>query len=192
MTNIYLVSDTHFNHKKLCSNEEVHFDITRKYKFVNEMNDDIIKQWNNTITNDDIVYFLGDFMLGTPFKEIKDKCKYYLSLLNHKNLIWIEGNHDGCLKKVLSDEKILYKTIQFIYNGKLYVLQHEDYNEVPEILNSIDFEHNDVVLVHGHTHSFEKTSIVSYKGKELIQNNVCWEAWYKPVSLNELKNVNGK
>ena len=57
---IFVVSDLHVNHRKLCTSYEDHFDRTRKYVTVDEMNEDIVKQWNATVSPDDTVIFLGE------------------------------------------------------------------------------------------------------------------------------------
>ena len=61
-----VVSDTHFRHKKLCFGEAEHFDRTRNYKFTSDMDADIITQWNKNIGDNDVVIFLGDFLMNTP------------------------------------------------------------------------------------------------------------------------------
>lgn len=62
----------------------------RPYNSVDEMNDDLIKRWNNKVLTTDTVYFLGDFAMGkynkTQLIEIFD------SLNGIKHLIF--GNHD--------------------------------------------------------------------------------------------------
>ena len=65
--NVYFVSDTHFNHTKLCKGYDNCFDRTRKYVTVEEMNEDIVEQWNKHITKNDVVIFLGDFVWGEPW-----------------------------------------------------------------------------------------------------------------------------
>ena len=79
---IYFISDTHFNHTniiKYCN---------RPFKDINEMNETIIKNWNELVTNDDIVYHLGDIAFG-----IKEDAIDIISLLNGKKYI-VRGNHD--------------------------------------------------------------------------------------------------
>ena len=49
----------------------------------------MIAYWNNTVTNEDIVYHLGDFGLAP-----KSVLKNILSKLNRKKIILIRGNHD--------------------------------------------------------------------------------------------------
>jgi calcineurin-like phosphoesterase family protein len=78
----FFVSDTHFNHAnilKYCS---------RPWETVDEMNEGLIKNWNETVSPDDVVYHLGDFAMGnrTLIPEI-------LSRLNGR-LILVRGNHD--------------------------------------------------------------------------------------------------
>lgn len=175
--NIYFVSDTHFNHHKLCSSYPDHFDHFRKYKTVNEMNDDIIEQWNKTITKNDLVIFLGDFAFGRPWKYIPEIAQEMYKKLNYKGFIWIEGNHDEVIKHKFNK---LIPNLKFKYNDGIYLCQHEDYKEKPEFYEqNKDATH----LIHGHTHLFERTSkTIDNK----IQNNVCWEAWYRPVHISEI------
>lgn len=58
MGQIYISSDTHFNHDKSFIWEP------RGFNSVEEMNESIISNWNAIVKNDDIVYLLGDVMLG--------------------------------------------------------------------------------------------------------------------------------
>ena len=52
---IYFISDTHFNHDR----EFVYG--PRGFKSVKEMNETLIKNWNETVTNEDDIYVLGIF-----------------------------------------------------------------------------------------------------------------------------------
>ena len=51
----YFISDTHFNHKNVIKYDK------RPFDSLEEMEWEIIKRWNNTVSNKDIVYHLGDF-----------------------------------------------------------------------------------------------------------------------------------
>lgn len=76
------ISDLHFDHANV-----IKFD-QRPFDSVDEMNDKLIENWNNTVDKDDMVYILGDFCWK--------KQDRWLELLNQlsgqKTLIM--GNHD--------------------------------------------------------------------------------------------------
>lgn len=88
---IYFTSDTHFGHTniiKYCN---------RPFNSSDEMDEELIKNWNNTVDKNDIVYHLGDF----SFKG-KDSINKYTDRLNGTiNLIL--GNHD--VYKTLADTR---------------------------------------------------------------------------------------
>jgi calcineurin-like phosphoesterase family protein len=80
--NIFFISDTHFNHAnvlKFCN---------RPFSTVEEMNEYIIKQWNDKVPSDGIVYHLGDFGFGHNKKLLQ-----ILKQLNGE-IHLIVGNHD--------------------------------------------------------------------------------------------------
>ena len=121
---IYYISDTHFFHAKiieLCN---------RPYDSVEEMNEDIVKKWNNKVTNNDDVYFLGDFALKGNTYEIINIMKRLKGKIH-----FIQGNHDdvNLLKELkrqnLIEDFAMYREIED--NGRKVVLFHypiEDWN----------------------------------------------------------------
>lgn len=78
----FFTSDTHFFHEnviKFCD---------RPYGSVEHMNEELINNWNGSVTYEDHVWFLGDFSFGT-IRQTEE----ILSRLNGiKHLI--TGNHD--------------------------------------------------------------------------------------------------
>lgn len=80
MTKIWLIADTHLDHKniiKYCN---------RPFKSVNQMNEAIVRNWNRLIGKYDYVLVVGDFAFGKLVN-------YWHRVLNgHK--IMIRGNHD--------------------------------------------------------------------------------------------------
>lgn len=206
---IFVVSDLHVNHRKLCTSYEDHFDRTRKYVTVDEMNEDIVKQWNATVSPDDTVIFLGDFTLGTPGSKLLEVFSdYYTNKLNFKHMYMIRGNHDYQLfKKLYPVKETMFPNITMVkdnifltYNGKNYLFQHFNYDKAlnehdgtsgdPSALNHYLNEGRQIdYVVHGHTHEFNKTKVIDQDDMRLIENNVSWEAWYRPVSIDELVKI---
>lgn len=83
----YFISDLHFGHVNCLS-----FD-NRKFKTIEEHDETIIKNWNETVGIDDDVYILGDVSWHNTTKTIE-----IFKQLNG-NLHLIKGNHDGKLLK---------------------------------------------------------------------------------------------
>ncbi len=79
----WFTADTHFNHAniiKYCN---------RPFSDVVEMNETIIKNWNDRVGKDDLVYHLGDFCFGRSDAEFD----MYFRRLNGL-IVFIKGNHD--------------------------------------------------------------------------------------------------
>ena len=82
MANIWITSDTHFNHYNIIEY------CNRPFSNVDEMNKELIKRWNSVVKKNDKVWHLGDFFLGK-----KDDAADIISHLNG-NIYLIKGNHD--------------------------------------------------------------------------------------------------
>lgn len=110
---IFLIGDTHFSHRniiKYCN---------RPFKDVDDMNEQLIKNWNEVVGANDIVYVVGDFALCGKNKII-EICQ---RLNGRKRLIM--GNHDQA-----SIETYRQAGFEFIYNHPIildgfFVVSHE-------------------------------------------------------------------
>jgi calcineurin-like phosphoesterase family protein len=80
---IYFTSDLHFYHEKI-----IHH-CNRPFRDAQEMNEIIIKNWNNTVSPDDEVYILGDVTMKGP-----EQAFAVLSRLSGKKYL-LRGNHDS-------------------------------------------------------------------------------------------------
>lgn len=79
----FFTSDSHFNHAniiKYCN---------RPFIDANDMNEQLIANWNNVVSCDDVVYHLGDFAFGN----ISDVNRV-MHRLNFAHMHFIKGNHD--------------------------------------------------------------------------------------------------
>lgn len=82
MTETWFTSDTHFGHKNILEYEKD----ARPFETVEEMNEQLITNWNKTVGQKDIIYHLGDFAFGSSNIGIAGR------LNGRKRLIM--GNHD--------------------------------------------------------------------------------------------------
>lgn len=115
----YFISDLHFGHNNILKYD------SRPFQNTDEMDEKIISNWNDTVTDNDDVYILGD----VSWKSVPETIEIFKKLKGKKHLI--KGNHDGSfLKDVnfrnlfteITDYKELYQDI----NGenKMIVLCH--------------------------------------------------------------------
>lgn len=81
---VFYTSDTHFGHANV-----IHL-CGRPYEDVVDMNLDMVERWNSVVGPDDVVYVLGDVVLG----RFDDSMAYIPELNGFK--ILLPGNHDKC------------------------------------------------------------------------------------------------
>lgn len=86
---IYFTSDLHFSHKNI-----IKFCPTFRPKDINLMNEFLINQWNSVVSDDDVVYNLGDVSFSHHKQEILD---VLLQLKGTHHLIL--GNHDDVIRQ---------------------------------------------------------------------------------------------
>lgn len=169
MVNIWVISDTHFNHANMLNFTDSQGNKFRgdRFKSTQEMDEKIIQNWNELVKPKDKVYHLGDVYFGG--QSIADKILG--RLMGQKRLIL--GNHDKGKDTVLS------KYFEKIYMWRLFkefdmLLTHVPVHE--DCFRKVNWN------VHGHTH--EKGSP---KGP---YHSVCVELTdYKPVHIEDLQKI---
>jgi calcineurin-like phosphoesterase family protein len=80
---IFFTSDHHFSHANIIRY------CNRPFASVEEMDQELIRRWNQTVSPDDTVYYLGDFSLSLAAVESITPQLYGRKIL-------IMGNHDLC------------------------------------------------------------------------------------------------
>jgi calcineurin-like phosphoesterase family protein len=86
MPAVFLVSDTHFGHAGVCRFLREDGTKLRPWDSPEEMDEEMVKMWNETVRPNDKVYHLGDVVIN----------RKALSILHRLNgdKILIRGNHD--------------------------------------------------------------------------------------------------
>lgn len=174
---IYFISDTHFNHENIIEY------CNRPFKNFKEMNERIIKNWNDIINENDIIYHLGDLALGR--KELifditkRLKGKKYLIRGNHDK--WSVNTYEELGFEVLKNSPIKLEIEKLL-------LSHIP---VPDKLIQ-----NGFVNIHGHIHNNPlhkinpETNEMEYPEdlySEKLHINVSVDViGFQPISLKEL------
>ena len=87
MPSVFLVSDTHFGHEKTCSVfKREDGSPLRPFKNAEEMDEEMVRRWNERVRPNDKVYHLGDVVINR-------KALNVLRRLNGDKVL-IRGNHD--------------------------------------------------------------------------------------------------
>lgn len=135
MPSVFLVSDTHFGHVGVCRflrNDGV--TKLRPWNSPEEMDEEMVKRWNETVRPNDKVYHLGDVVINRKALNI-------LKRLNGDKVL-IRGNHD--IFK-LEDYTAHFRDIRGYHVMNNYILSH-----IPIHAESKGrFAGN----IHGHLHS---------------------------------------
>lgn len=175
---IFFTSDTHFGHANIIEFAK------RPFSSVEEMDEALIKNWNERVPKDGLVFHLGDFSFG------RHSCEKYLKRLNGK-IVLIVGNHDF---KNLSNKDLdmFYWHSQQLFikieNRKLFL------NHFPFLCYSGSWrnQENAVWQLFGHVHS----GPLSKCGKDLPRLSMLFPYQYDvgvdnndfiPISWNEVK-----
>lgn len=178
--NLYVTSDTHFNHNK----DFVY--ATRGYNNPQQMNDDMINIINETVGPDGILLHLGDFCLNTVISEYNS----FISRLQIKELWMISGNHNNPHEKEYSHvneyqigmTKVIkldsYKLIR--YKGKRFICFHFP-------LKIWEHQSNGSMHIHGHCHNNLNSSRETDKSQKIL--DVGWDAYKKPLHISEIENI---
>jgi calcineurin-like phosphoesterase family protein len=175
----FLVSDTHFGHEKTCTMfKRADGTPLRPFKTVEEMDEEMVRRWNERVGKKDKVYHLGDVVINRKYLEI-------LGRLNGDKVL-IRGNHD--IFK-LEDYTKYFRDVRgyHVMNGMIF--SHVPVH--PESLGRFG------VNVHGHLHyqrvkkivGVDKAGTFTYSDEiDPRYHCVCVEQTdYTPITLEEVK-----
>ena len=183
MPKTFLTADSHFGHAnciKYCD---------RPFANVNEMDNELIRRWNEVVAPDDTVYHLGDFTLGNS-----EDAEHYFSRLNgvirvlsypwHHDYRWLPANQYGSSNYASASDHWV------ILEPPIVVLQ---------LLRKINKHHQTITLCHfamtvwpqshyGSLHAFGHSHGRYKPNNRSIDVGVdCWN--YAPVSLDTIVEI---
>ena len=170
MRDVWIISDTHFHHKNILGFEDKDGKKFRGDLFssVEEMDEYMVDRWNSVVKDCDIVYHLGDVMLGPKdkFKELWPRLK------GSKRLV--VGNHDDVKFMVQGG---FFKKVSmwrmFPDHGLLFT-------HVPIHESGLERHGKMMINVHGHIHQNESPTEHHFNASvENIQ--------YTPVHIDDIR-----
>ena len=160
---IFFTADTHFGHKNILLH------CKRPFKDVEQMDRTLIRNWNDLVSVNDVVYHLGDF----AWKNMK---AYRSQLFGEIHLI--KGSHDkdkGCLEKCFASVSDIK---EITIEKDLVVLCHY-------AMRTWRASHYNSIQLYAHSHGRLKP-----EGKQWdvgVDNNN-----FRPISWEEVKRIMDK
>jgi calcineurin-like phosphoesterase family protein len=194
MSDFWFTSDHHFGHENI-----IDF-CNRPYASVYEMNADLIERWNARVRPDDLVYYVGDIVMGPGRKESMK----LIAQLNGRKLL-LPGNHDACWRGKASGTKLSEARVDYLTSGFIDIIDTGGGEGQPTVMiagETVKVSHFPYVqddfersredrfsafrpeddgswLIHGHIHT-------SWKVRERMIN-VSVDVWdYAPVNYDEI------
>ena len=161
---VYLIADTHLNDPYLLDKSP------REFSDISEMNEVIVRNWHDTVSDSDQVLFGGDLAHSEITKQ-----RFYDWVYELKNLqCLLRGNHDPYERSELADANLpIVESEKFSYSGFDFYCCHK-YSGVPD-----DF---DGWIIHGHHH--HKRPFLNADNKRI---NISIDVLgYEPVSIDEV------
>lgn len=176
--NVFFASDFHF-----CHGNVIKYD-NRPFTDVNEMNEELISNWNSVVGEKDIVFYLGDL----SFERGGVETKHIVDRLNGK-IHFILGNHDNerDIKKLNRFESVsdyVNLTINDLDNPR----KKQGIMMMHYPILSWDKAHHGDWHLHGHCHQSLVTQNPDYYKRKVLDMG-CNGWGYKPVSYEEIKQI---
>lgn len=154
----YYISDLHLFHENAIKYDH------RPFDSVQEMHEEIMKNWNDRVTNGDIVYILGDISLCG---KNEDLIAFVARLKGRKVLI--KGNHDDLSDyryQQLFTEICDYKEIQDSVGKEKYGLILSHYP-----IFSWNSMGRGKIFLYGHTHESEEDKFYQSCLRQMQEND---------------------
>ena len=168
MTDIWLISDTHFNHRNILTFKDDDGNLIRpNFTNVHDMDEHMVECWNSVVKDGDIVYHLGDVYFG-ELGQLLNRCR------GRKRLIL--GNHDA------GKDQHLLRSFSKIQMWRMFPEFGLLLTHVPVHPSSLERKDFTLRNVHGHLHQ-RKIDDTRYTNVSVECIN------YTPVNIEELRIV---
>ena len=166
----YYIADTHFGHKNVLLHDQ------RPFQNVDEMNAALIQNWNETVTDSDDIWVLGDFCYCS-----RNTPDFYLKQLNGRKHLII-GNHDRSIlqSSTASEYFVTIEHLRYLKDGTSNVILCH----FP--MADWSGKYRGFYHIYGHIHNACNEVSEFMSRQERTFNAGCMLHNYKPVTLAEL------
>jgi len=182
---IWFVSDLHWGHNRDFILKP------RGYENITQSDSHILSSWNSTISNDDIVFNLGDFAF---MDSDSSKTKFLINHLNCKRHYFLFGNHNSGVKQLYEDEM---KKQYGVREVEIYPLHYNDRFTFLGHYAEIYVDGQAVVLAHYPIASWNGMGKGAYHlnghchmnmpdDPTLLRLDVGWDRLKRPISWTEV------
>ncbi len=170
-------SDPHFGHSNIIKYE------SRPFTDFKEMNEELIRRYNEKVGHNDTIFWLGDCFL-MPF----NLASGIMSRLNGTKIL-TPGNHDRSVKAMLSiGFHMVVPEGAMLIGGHKCRFSHYPYRTKKEVEAGVSHKRpvrssgKNEILIHGHTHGKKR------RHDDMIHVGV--DAWdYGPVMIGEIEEL---
>ncbi|MCR5665867.1 MAG: metallophosphoesterase family protein [Eubacterium sp.] len=196
----YYIADTHFFPRRRTMDKD-----GRAFESVEEMHAYMIKKWNDKVSQDDEVYIIGDFSMGSA----KETCTLARQLHGKKTLLI--GNHDryiedsdfdaDCFEEICSYKEIQDGECKVILCHYPVLFYHGQYK--------VDRDGNyTTYMLYGHVHNTPDSKLMDHFQEEIrsevkfikytkkyqhtpcqMINCFCMFSDYEPLTLKEWRKL---
>lgn len=168
MSNIFLISDTHWGHANILGFKDDKGVLLRpEFSCVEEMDEAMVDNWNKVVGKNDKVYHLGDVAMGKRGLVNLSRC--------NGTKVLVKGNHD---KETLNEYVKYFKDIRGSHQFDGLLLTH-----IPVHTGSLARWPTNV---HGHLHSYSVRDSNDVHDPRYFCVSV-EQIGYTPISLENLK-----
>jgi calcineurin-like phosphoesterase family protein len=188
--NMWFCSDSHYMHNNICrgvtrwrvkdehGNSVTPFNEVRDYDTLEEMNDLMVQNINDSVEENDILFHLGDWSFG-GFERIQE----FREMIKCKNIHLLLGNHDHHIESNKNGIRKLFSSVnnylELRVNDVSIVMCHYP-------IVSWNNMRGGTIMLHGHQH---------LKGDDRFGNGkrmdvgMCGSPEFRPYSLEEIVEI---
>ena len=182
---LFVISDMHYGHKNIIEY------CKRPFETVNEMNEIMRTNWNNTVGQNDVVINIGDLSANIRTDNQQEELKKYLLSLNGTKIL-LRGNHDH-----FSDDFYKQSGFRIVQDymsiGKYFICHYPIYTEskyskpVDTRMKKIFNNSECTEIIHGHTHNNQGNVIKSLWKDKIPRYNCSVEVInFTPIPFEDL------